>query len=72
MRKIRLSVRRSSRTISSMSGYWTLTATASPEARVARWTWPIDADAIGTRSKVANTASGSPPSSSRMRAAMSG
>ncbi len=28
-----------------MPGRWTLTATASPLCRVARWTWPIEAAA---------------------------
>jgi len=29
-------------------GYWILTATSWPvEARVARWTWPMEAAAIG-------------------------
>ena len=34
-------------------GNWILTATgAEVDARVARWTWPMEADAMGVRSKV--------------------
>ena len=52
--------------ISRMRGRWTLTATGSPLRSVARWTWPIDADANALASNVANTTSGSAPSSLRM------
>ncbi len=38
---------------SAIPGYWTLTATSRPSGRVARCTWPIDADAIGVSSKSA-------------------
>ena len=37
---------------SATPGYWTFTATRWPEDfRVALWTWPIDAAAIGLSSK---------------------
>ena len=69
---MRFSARRSVRTISSMSGYCTLTATSSPDGRRARCTWPIDADATGTGENSANTSVGArPPNSSRSRASMS-
>ena len=39
----------SARTASATRGYWTLTATSRPSSRsVARYTWPIDAAAIGS------------------------
>ena len=72
MRKMRRSVARSLFTIVSMSGYCTLTATRCPLDSRARWTWPIDADAIGRRSNDWNRSSGDlPPNSSRMRRSMS-
>ena len=47
---------------------WTLTTTRSPVRRVAAWTWAMDAEAMGTRSKEVNTsASGLPRSSSMVR-----
>ena len=49
--------------VSRMCGRWTLTATSSPLCSVARWTWPIDAAANDWCSNVANTTSGSAPSS---------
>src|SRR5256885_6660202 len=50
---------------SATPGYWTLTATARPSLSVARWTWPIEAAAMGSGSKSANArASGRPRSSS--------
>jgi hypothetical protein len=48
---------------SSTPGYCTLTATARPSWVIARCTWPIDADAIGTGSHSAKTSSGGAPSS---------
>ncbi len=45
-------------------GYCTFTATARPSLVMARWTWPIDAAAIGFGSQVSNTCSGGAPSSS--------
>ena len=40
---------------SAMPGYCTLTATIRPSSSRARWTWPIDAAAIGSGSKSAKT-----------------
>src|SRR3954454_3427344 len=40
---------------SAMPGYWTLTATSRPSRSVARCTWPIDAAAIGSSPKSANS-----------------
>ena len=46
----------------------TLTTTRSPVLRVAAWTWAIEAEARGTRSKETNTsARGRPRSSSMVR-----
>ncbi|SHV15903.1 Uncharacterised protein [Mycobacteroides abscessus subsp. abscessus] len=39
---------RSSRIACATPGYWILTATCWPLWRMARWTWPIDADDIGS------------------------
>ena len=50
---------------SSTPGYCTFTATARPSWVRARWTWPIDAAAIGIGSHSANSTSGAAPSSSR-------
>jgi hypothetical protein len=45
-------------------GNWILTATGRPvEAIVALWTWPMDADAIGTLSKEENIFCQSGPNS---------
>ncbi len=33
---------------SAIPGYWTLTATSRPSRSVARWTCPIEAEAIGS------------------------
>ncbi len=54
---------------SAIPGYWTLTATTRPSSRsVARWTWPIEAAAIGSGSKSENDSrSFSPRSSSITR-----
>jgi hypothetical protein len=52
---------RSARMASSTPGYWTLTATARPSVVMARWTWPIDADARGSGSHSAKTTSGAAP-----------
>ena len=41
----------------------TFTATLSPPARTARWTWPIEADANGSFSKRAKASFGPAPSS---------
>jgi hypothetical protein len=50
------------------SGRCTFTTTSSPVGSVARWTWPIEAAAIGISSKVRNACSiVSPSSSSIMR-----
>ena len=49
--------------LSRIPGRWTLTATASPEWRTARWTWPIEAAANDSVSKDRKTSSGGPPSS---------
>ena len=58
---------------SSTPGYCTFTATAWPSWVMARWTWPMDAAAIGTGSHSAKIRSGSSPSSARiMPAASSG
>ena len=47
---------------------WTFTTTRSPVRRVAAWTWAIDAEAIGDRSKDWKTsARGRPRSSSTVR-----
>ena len=48
----------------STPGYWTFTATARPSWVMARWTWPIDADASGTGSHSAKAMSGGAPSCS--------
>ena len=43
---------RSARTAAATPGYWTLTATSLPSSRsAARYTWPIEAAAIGSSSK---------------------
>ena len=55
----------------STPGYCTFTATARPSWVTARCTWPIDAEAIGSRSNDANTVSGSPPNSARTTPATS-
>ena len=55
----------------STPGYCTFTATARPSWVMARCTWPIDADAIGTGSHSAKTSSGAPPSSWRITPAAS-
>ena len=58
----------SSRTREDTVRRWTLTATRSPDRRVAACTWAIDADATGVRSKETKTsASGRPRSSSTVR-----
>ena len=44
----------STATFFSMSACRTFTTTASPEWSVARWTWPIEAEAIDAGSKAAN------------------
>ena len=54
---------RSPRMASSTPGYWTFTATARSSRRwgshhSARWTWPIDAAAIGSGSHSTNSSSG--------------
>ncbi len=51
-----------------MSGRRTLTTTWLPSCSVARWACPMDAQANGTLSKVAKTASGGAPSSSSISA----
>ena len=43
-------------------GYWILTATWRPSCSTARWTWPMDAAAMGSSLKSANTASIGRPS----------
>ena len=45
----------SARTAAATPGYWTLTATSRPSCSVARYTCPIEAAAIGSSSKDANT-----------------
>ena len=54
-----------------MPGYWTLTATARPSRVIARWTWPIEAAAIGTGSHSLKIRSGASPSSSTITEAAS-
>ena len=54
---------RSVRTMSSMSGYWTFTATGSPPCRRARCTWASEAEASGSSSNSAKTAERGLPSS---------
>ena len=54
-----------------MPGYCTLTATARPSLVMARWTWPMDAAAMGSGSHSAKTRSGTSPSSSMMTDAAS-
>ena len=56
-------LRRSVSTASATPGYWTLTATSRPSCVRARWTWPIDAAATGSRLNSAKTCSTGPPSS---------
>ncbi len=53
---------RSAFVIAWISGRWTLTATSLPSARVARWTWAVEAAANGSWSKVAKISSGGLPS----------
>ena len=62
---MRYELRRSWAMPSRMPGRCTFTTASRPSRRVQAWTCPIDADAIGTRSKRAKTWSGAPPSSSR-------
>src|SRR6266566_513966 len=59
---------RSARTAEATPGYWTLTATSRPSLSVPRYTWPIDAAAIGSSSKASKSSSiGSSRSSSITR-----
>ena len=58
-------LRKSERIDRPMAGYWTFTATSSPDFRVARCTWPSDAAAKARGSNVAKASSGSRPSSFR-------
>ena len=53
-------------TMSSIPGRWTLTTTRSPVLSTARWVWPIDAAASGSKSKDANSSSTVAPSSDSM------
>ena len=55
----------------STPGYWTFTATARSSWVMARWTWPIDAEASGTGSHSAKAISGGAPSSRSMTPAAS-
>ena len=58
----------SSRTSEATFRRWTLTTTRSPVRSVAAWTWAMEAEATGTRSKEMKTsASGRPRSSSMVR-----
>ena len=59
---------RSALVLATICGRWTLTATTVPSWSVALWTWAVDAAANGTGSIVANSSSGSRPSSPRMTA----
>ena len=56
---------------SSTPGYCTLTATARPSRVIARWTWPMDADASGAGSHSRKMSSGWAPSSRSMTPAAS-
>ena len=57
----------------STPGYCTFTATARSSCVIARWTWPIEAEASGTGSHSANaTWGGAPSSASTTPAASSG
>ena len=53
--------RRSVRTIWSMSGYCTFTATCSPLCKRATCTWPMDAEAMGTAVELGEHLVGSTP-----------
>ena len=68
----RTTMSRSRSTTPRTSGRHTLTTTRSPEVSVAAWTWAIDAAAIGSRSKAANTTSTSAPSSDRSTSSICG
>ncbi len=58
----------SNRTRAATLRRWTLTTTRSPDRSVAAWTWAIEAEAMGTRSKETKTsASDRPRSSSTVR-----
>ena len=57
---------RSDSMASAMPGYCTLVTTCWPSGRTARWTWPIDALAIGSGSHSANTPSTGAPYCSSM------
>ena len=57
IRATRRSTVASRRSSSSRPGRWILTITDSPLWRTARWAWPIDADASGSKPKEANTSS---------------
>ena len=59
----------SARTAAATPGYWTLTATSRPSCNVARYTCPIDAAAIGSSSKDANTSATALPGPPRSPAA---
>src|SRR5918912_1208984 len=61
----------SARTAAFTPGYCTLTATSRPSSRRARYTWPIEAAAIGTGSKVSKTSSSFSPYSCSMTFFMS-
>ena len=69
--KISPALSRSAATASATPGYCTFTATARPSWVIARWTWPIDAEAMGAGSHSAKISSGSPPSSWRITPAAS-
>ena len=65
-------ISRSLSTVSLTSGRHTLTTTLAPEVRVAAWTWAMDAAAIGSRSKLANSSPTSAPSSDRSTCSIAG
>jgi hypothetical protein len=58
-------ISRSLSTVWLTSGRRTLTTTRAPDIKVAAWTWAMDAAAIGSRSKLANSSLTSAPSSDR-------
>src|SRR5829696_3706767 len=61
----------SARTAWATPGYWTLTATSRPSWRRARYTWPIEAAAIGWCSNAANASSSGSSSSDSITLRMS-
>ena len=61
----------SARTAPATPGYCTFTATSRPSCSCARYTWPMDAAAIGSSSKAAKTSSSGSSNSCSMTLRMS-